>query len=154
MLLVGIIRLYMYYDAWCKKHNDNKSNVPTYNSKEFFVKYAYWKHEYTCLNCICISTNDRSGYLSRYNDTPRAGQSGNRMPVGARFFAPFLSRPGPHPASCTMGTRSFSVVKPPERGVDHTPSSSVEVNPLKTKLGLLYLKTQFVPRSKHFSSRL
>ena len=28
------------------------------------------------------------------------------------------------------------------------------VNPLKTKRRLLYLKTQFVPRSKHFSSRL
>ena len=29
-----------------------------------------------------------------------------------------------------------------------------DVNPLKTKRRLLYLKTQFVPRSKHFSSRL
>jgi hypothetical protein len=28
------------------------------------------------------------------------------------------------------------------------------INPLKTKLRPLYLKTQFVPRSKHFSSRL
>ena len=28
------------------------------------------------------------------------------------------------------------------------------VNPLKTKRRLLYLKIQFVPRSKHFSSRL
>jgi hypothetical protein len=28
------------------------------------------------------------------------------------------------------------------------------VNPLKTKRSLLYLKTHFVPRSKHFSSRL
>ena len=28
------------------------------------------------------------------------------------------------------------------------------INPLKTKRRLLYLKTQFVPRSKHFSSRL
>ena len=27
-------------------------------------------------------------------------------------------------------------------------------NPLNTKSRLLYLKTQFVPRSKHFSSRL
>ena len=27
-------------------------------------------------------------------------------------------------------------------------------NPLNTKCRLLYLKTQFVPRSKHFSSRL
>ena len=28
------------------------------------------------------------------------------------------------------------------------------VNPSKTKLSLLYLKTQFVPHNKHFSSRL
>jgi len=28
------------------------------------------------------------------------------------------------------------------------------INHLKTKCGLFYLKTQFVPRSKHFSSRL
>ena len=28
------------------------------------------------------------------------------------------------------------------------------INPLKTKRRLLYLKTQSVPRSKHFSSRL
>ena len=28
------------------------------------------------------------------------------------------------------------------------------INPLSTKRRLLYLKTQFVPRSKHFSSRL
>ena len=27
-------------------------------------------------------------------------------------------------------------------------------NPYKTKRRLIYLKTQFVPRSKHFSSRL
>ena len=32
--------------------------------------------------------------------------------------------------------------------------STVLVNPLKTKRRLLYLKTQFVPCSKHFSSRL
>ena len=30
----------------------------------------------------------------------------------------------------------------------------VYINPLKTKRRLLYLKTHFVPRSKHFSSRL
>jgi hypothetical protein len=29
-----------------------------------------------------------------------------------------------------------------------------KINPLNTKRKLLYLKTQFVPRSKHFSSRL
>jgi len=30
----------------------------------------------------------------------------------------------------------------------------VNINPLKMKSRILYLKTQFVPRSKHFSSRL
>ena len=30
----------------------------------------------------------------------------------------------------------------------------IEIDPLNTKSRLLYLKTQFVPRSKHFSSRL
>jgi len=29
-----------------------------------------------------------------------------------------------------------------------------QIIPLKTKLRLLYLKTQSVPRSKHYSSRL
>ena len=29
-----------------------------------------------------------------------------------------------------------------------------QFNPLKTKRKLIYLKTQFVPRSEHFSSRL
>ena len=30
----------------------------------------------------------------------------------------------------------------------------MQINPLKTKCRLFYLKAQFVPRSKHFSSRL
>ena len=33
-------------------------------------------------------------------------------------------------------------------------SGETYINPLKTKRRLLYLKTQFVPRSKHFSSWL
>jgi hypothetical protein len=31
---------------------------------------------------------------------------------------------------------------------------TTEINPLKTKRKLFHLKTQFVPRSKHFSSPL
>ena len=38
---------------------------------------------------------------------------------GARFSAPVQTDPGAHPASCVVGTGSFSVVKRPERGVDH-----------------------------------
>jgi hypothetical protein len=38
--------------------------------------------------------------------------------------------------------------------VDHIRVTQDEINPLKTKRRPLYLKTQSVPRSKHFSSRL
>ena len=43
---------------------------------------------------------------------------------------PHPSRPsgGAHPASYTMGTGSFPEVKRPERGVDHPPPSSAEIN--------------------------
>jgi hypothetical protein len=40
-----------------------------------------------------------------------AGQSGDRIPVGARFSAPVQTGPGAHPSSCTMGTGSFPGVK-------------------------------------------
>jgi hypothetical protein len=49
--------------------------------------------------------------LSRYSDWLRAGRSGDRIPVGVRFSAPVRTGPGPHPASCTMGTGSFPGVK-------------------------------------------
>jgi len=48
---------------------------------------------------------------SRYSDWLRAGRSGNRIPVGARFSVPVQTRPGFHPASCTMDTGSFPGVK-------------------------------------------
>jgi len=50
----------------------------------------------------------------------RAGRSGDRIPVGARFSAPVQTGPGSHPASCTMCTVSFPVVKS-GRGVTLTP---------------------------------
>ena len=46
---------------------------------------------------------------------------------GARFFAPVQTGPGTHQASYTMGNGFFPGVKRPGRGVDHPPSSSVEV---------------------------
>jgi hypothetical protein len=41
----------------------------------------------------------------------RAGRSGDRISVGARFSAPVQTGPGAHLASCTMGTVSFAGVK-------------------------------------------
>jgi hypothetical protein len=52
----------------------------------------------------------------------RAGRSGDRIPVEARFSAPVQTGPRTHPASCTMGTGSFPMVKS-HRGVTLTPHS-------------------------------
>jgi hypothetical protein len=61
------------------------------------------------------------GYLSRYSDSPRAGRSGNRIPVGVRLSAPVHTGPGVHPASYAVGTGSFPRVKRRGRGLDHPP---------------------------------
>jgi hypothetical protein len=45
----------------------------------------------------------------------------------AGFFAPIQTGPEAHPASYTLGTRSFPGVKRPGRGVYHSPRSSAEV---------------------------
>jgi len=45
------------------------------------------------------------------SDCVQAGRSGDRIPAGSRFFAPVLTGPEAHPASCTMGTGSFPGVK-------------------------------------------
>jgi hypothetical protein len=60
------------------------------------------------------------GLLSRYGDWVRAGQSGDRIPVGARFSSPVKTGPGSYPVSCTMGTGSFPGVKS-GRGVTLNP---------------------------------
>jgi len=44
-----------------------------------------------------------------------------------RFSAPVWTGPGVHPASCTIGTRSFLVVKQLGHCVDHPPLSSARV---------------------------
>jgi hypothetical protein len=83
--------------------------------------------------CVCViaydrCTNSGPGYYSRYGDSLRAGRSGDRIPVGARFSTPVQTGPGAHPVFCTMGTGSPSREKKlPGRGVDHPHPSNAEV---------------------------
>jgi hypothetical protein len=46
---------------------------------------------------------------------------------GMEVFAHVQNGPGAHPASCTMGTGSFSGVKRPGRGADNPHPSGAEV---------------------------
>jgi hypothetical protein len=64
---------------------------------------------------------------SRYSDSLRAGRSGDRIPVEARFSAPVQMGTGAYPASYTMVTGSFSGLKRPGRGVHHLLPCSAEV---------------------------
>ena len=57
-------------------------------------------------------------------------------PDGPRFPALGQTRPGAHPASCTVGTRSFSWVKRPGLGADQPASSCAEVNIIRGFRGL------------------
>ena len=61
------------------------------------------------------------GLRNRYSDSLRTGRSGDRIPVGARFFTPVQTGSEAHLASYTMGTRSFPEMKLPGRGVDNPP---------------------------------
>jgi len=61
-----------------------------------------------------------AGLRSRRSDWLRAGRSGYRILVEARFSAPVQTGPVAHPASCTMGTESFPGVKS-GRGLSLTP---------------------------------
>ena len=60
-------------------------------------------------------------------DSLRTGQSGYRIPVGARFSAPVQTGLAAHPACVKWVQISFPGVKRPEPSVTHPYTSSVEV---------------------------
>jgi hypothetical protein len=88
--------------------------VPTFSTTSFQLTRSLMD----CVQLIIAIIIKSS--LSRYSDWLRAGRSGDRIPVGARFSPPVQTGPGTHPVSCTMGTGSFPGVES-GRGVMLTP---------------------------------
>jgi hypothetical protein len=96
--------------------------------------YRYHRRYYLCKpssykSVACFMTSHHTilslvtvwEWTSRRSDTLRAGRSGNRIPVGARFSVPVQTGPEAYPASYTMDTGSFPGEKRPGCGFNHPP---------------------------------
>jgi hypothetical protein len=79
--------------------------------------------EYPSLNTIRCGPSSSVGIATDYG----LDDLGDRIPVGARFFAHVQTGRGAHPASSTMDTGCFPGVKRSGHGADHPPPSSAEV---------------------------
>ena len=66
-------------------------------------------------------------HVDRNSDSLRAGRSGDRIPVGARFSVAVQTGSGTLLSSLTMDTGSFPGFKRQGHGVDHLPPASAEV---------------------------
>ena len=114
---------YYYYRQQCRHHHhhqiiifstlnlrllqDNKHAVTQFISTGRECSYLLTPQGRLCF--LYIDTpyfKGGPGQLSRC-DSLRAGRSGDRNPVRARFSTPFQTGPGAHPASRTMGTGSL-----------------------------------------------
>ena len=112
VILKRLITLYICWDS--KRETTCWRVCPVINIGHSFPINMNMKLV-TIVDFRCVDRKSSVGIATR-----RARRSGDRIPVGARFSAPFHG-PGAHPASYTMGTEFFPVVKWPERGLDQPP---------------------------------
>ena len=102
-----------------QKQRCNSTNLMPFSVVYLMIlKYRNTTNTSICSNRFLSAANNQTpeslmwaGYRSWYSDWLRAGRSGDRIQVEARFSAPVQTGPGAHPASCTMGTGSFPGVK-------------------------------------------
>jgi hypothetical protein len=95
------------------------SSVSSYGSTTIMAKLWYFQL------VLLISFYPGQGFssLALLTSVWLYKRPGDRIPVGAKFFAPVETGPRARPASCTMGTGSFLGVRRPGRDtVPSTPS--------------------------------
>ena len=90
------------------------------------VPYVAIRMQLTCLQNVPKHRRAEKNFRT-VQTSYRVGQSGDRIPVEARFSAPVQTGPEAHPASRTMGTGSYQRVKRPGSGFYHPPLSSAKV---------------------------
>ena len=107
-------------------------NSPCYTGPFFFIserlvahlfpEIRFTKHIPNCAENLeygavkfgrCNQCSRGLGQLSRYSDSLRTLPFVDRIPLEARFSATVQTGPGAHPASYTVVTASFPVVKRP-----------------------------------------
>ena len=128
-LAAGVSKLYVIHLIWFRAVYSLAFSTWRHKIWPYLACTYLTAHQARSLSlslwCVCVCLYFVYVPTSRYSDSLRAGRSGVRIPVGARFSAPVQTDPGAHPASCTMGTGSFPGVKRPGRGADPPPPSSV-----------------------------
>jgi hypothetical protein len=95
----------MYANEIIRMGDHSLKQNPT-KVRDFYSSYLL---DQSVILTTIISINYTGTYTfgSQYSDSLKAGQSGDRNLVGARFSALVQTIPGAHPASYTMGAGYF-----------------------------------------------
>jgi len=101
------------FDVMAETHSDYVPRAPCPHRNSRLRRPMYWsqqRYTHSCIYCLTVCRIVGPVAQSLYRLSYRAGRSGIESRWG-RDFPPVQTGPGTHPASCKMGTGSFSGVK-------------------------------------------